>query len=66
MKVILVVDGGVIQHVISDQDSLEVVVHDYDIEGYPEDELTTDASGHTVAKYDCVIDVNPVFIVRNM
>ena len=61
MKVILVLEGGVIQQVISDQDSLQIVVYDYD-EGYDEDELSVDAHGNEVHRYELPIEVNPEFI----
>ena len=62
MKVILIVEGGVIQQAIADQDSLQIIVHDYD-EGYDEDDLSIDADGNEVHKYELPIDVNPGFIL---
>jgi hypothetical protein len=43
-----VVEGGVVQDVVCPK-GVRVVIHDYDIDGIPEDELTTDKSGD-----DCI------------
>ena len=64
MKVILVLEGGLIHQAIADQDSLQIIVHDYDIEGYHEDDLSIDGDGNEVNKYDVHITTNPGFILR--
>lgn len=64
MKVILIMEGGVVHQAIADQDDLQIIVHDYDIEGYHEDDLSIDGVGIEVNKYDLHITVNPEFILR--
>jgi hypothetical protein len=65
MKVILIVEGGIIQQVIADQDGLKIVSHDYDTDGYQERDLSTDSHGDEFIKITQYIDVNPEFIKLN-
>ena len=64
MKVILIVEGGVIHQAIADQVGLQIIVHDYDTDGYHEDDLSIDGDGNEVNKYDVHITTNPGFILR--
>lgn len=51
MKIVIIMDGGLIQDVITDQEEAEVLIIDYDIEGADEDDLkSTQSSDGTVDK----------------
>jgi hypothetical protein len=65
MKVILIVEGGIIQQIIADQDGLRIFSHDYDTDGYQERDLYVDSHGDEFIKSEQYIDVNPEFIKLN-
>lgn len=41
MKVVIVMDGGIIQDVLAEEEGLEVVICDYDVEGLEKQDLSS-------------------------
>ncbi|MCC2248941.1 hypothetical protein JUJ52_03080 [Virgibacillus sp. AGTR] len=41
MKIAVIVEGGVVQNVLSNQENVDIVIVDYDTEGADEEETTT-------------------------
>jgi hypothetical protein len=39
-KIVIVMDGGIIQHILADTKNVEIALIDYDIEGMEEEKLT--------------------------
>ena len=41
MRLVITLEGGIVQSIISDENGVEIVVVDYDTDDVPEDELVT-------------------------
>jgi hypothetical protein len=63
MKVILILEGGIIQQVLADVEGLEVTIHDYDTDGYQEDELYIDLNGDEYLKIESFVEIYPEFFL---
>ena len=57
-RVVITMDGGLIQHIMADQEGIEVMVLDFDTEG-GDDERITEFEGNPVYVFQGVDDVNP-------
>lgn len=59
-RVVVVVDGGVVQAIIADDESVRVIVKDYDIDGSDQQapEMVTDANGERFYAIAGPIDVD--------
>jgi len=56
-RVVITMDGGLIQHVMADQEGVEVMVLDFDIEG-GDDERIKEFEGNPVYVFQGVDDVD--------
>ena len=57
-RVVITMDGGLIQHVMADQEGVEVMVLDFDTEG-GDDERIKEFEGNPVYVFQGVDDVDP-------
>jgi len=57
-RVVITIDGGLIQHVMSDQEGIEVMVLDFDTDG-GDDERIKEFEGNPVYLMQGVDDVDP-------
>jgi hypothetical protein len=57
-KVVITMDGGLIQHIMADQEGIEVMVLDFDTEG-GDDERIKEFEGNPVYVFQGVDDVDP-------
>jgi hypothetical protein len=57
-RVVITMDGGLIQHIMADQESIEVMVLDFDTEG-GDDERIKEFEGNPVYVFQGVDDVDP-------
>jgi len=59
-RVVVVVDGGVVQAIVADDESVRVIVKDYDVEGSDQQapEMATDANGERFYAIAGPIDVD--------
>ncbi len=57
-KVVITMDGGLIQHIMADQEGIEVMVLDFDTEG-GNDERIKEFEGNPVYVFQGVDDVDP-------
>jgi hypothetical protein len=57
-RVVITMDGGLIQHVMADQEGVEVMVLDFDTEG-GDDERIKEFEGNRVYVFQGVDDVDP-------
>jgi len=56
-RVVITMEGGMIQHIMADQEGIEVMVLDFDTEG--EDERIREFEGNPVYVFQGVDDVDP-------
>ncbi len=61
-RIVVYVEGGIVQEIVSDTPGIEVVKLDYDTEGADDDELTEDQAGVPVfaLREDARLDANYV------
>lgn len=57
-RVVITMDGGLIQHIMADQEGIEVMVLDFDTEG-GDDERIKEFEGNPVYVFHGVDDVDP-------
>jgi hypothetical protein len=57
-KVVITMEGGLIQHIMADQEGVEVMVLDFDTEG-GDDERIKEFEGNPVYVFQGVDDVDP-------
>ncbi len=57
-RVVITMEGGVIQHIMADTEDVQVMVVDFDAE-YEDDERIKEFEGHPVYVMDFVDEVNP-------
>jgi hypothetical protein len=57
-RVVITMDGGLIQHIMADQEGIEVMVLDFDTEG-GDDERIKEFEGNQVYVFQGVDDVDP-------
>jgi hypothetical protein len=57
-KVVITMDGGLIQHIMADQEGIEVMVLDFDTEG-GDNERIKEFEGNPVYVFQGVDDVDP-------
>jgi len=57
-KVVITMEGGMIQHIMADQEGIEVMVLDFDTEG-GDDERLKEFEGNPVYVFQGVDDVDP-------
>ena len=57
-RVVITMDGGLIQHIMADQEGIEVMVLDFDTEG-GDDERIKEFEGNPVHVFQGVDDVDP-------
>jgi hypothetical protein len=57
-RVVITMDGGLIQHIMADQEGIEVMVLDFDTEG-GDDERIKEFEGNPVYVFQGVDDVDP-------
>ena len=57
-RVVITMDGGLIQHVMADQEGVEVMILDFDTEG-GDDERIKEFEGNPVYVFQGVDDVDP-------
>jgi hypothetical protein len=57
-RVVITMDGGLIQHIMADQEGIEVMVLDFDTEG-GDNERIKEFEGNTVYVFQGVDDVDP-------
>jgi len=57
-KVVITMEGGLIQHIMADQEGIEVMVLDFDTEG-GDDERLKEFEGNPVYVFQGVDDVDP-------
>ena len=57
-KVVITMEGGLIQHIMADQEDIDVMVLDFDTEG-GDDERIKEFEGNTVYVSQGVDDVDP-------
>ena len=57
-RVVITMDGGLIQHIMADQEDIEVMVLDFDTEG-GDDERIKEFEGNPVYVFQWVDDVDP-------
>jgi hypothetical protein len=57
-KVVITMEGGLIQHIMADQEDIEVMVLDFDTEG-GDDERIKEFEGNPVYVFQGVDDVDP-------
>ena len=57
-RVVITMDGGLIQHIMADQEGIEVMVLDFDTEG-GDDERIKEFEGNPVYVFQGVSDVDP-------